>query len=111
MKDGNAVLERLFKEDPAAYRRAHFLDALRVGLRNLRGEASQKSIAERMETDQSEVSRLENSISNYTRIGTLLDYLEACGATVEITVHDAAGKCRLEVNTASSDKDERMAAQ
>jgi hypothetical protein len=91
LRDIASVLAELRKSNPNAFRRAHFLNELRKSLKILRGNRSQSEIAERMKRDQSEISRLENSVTNYTRIGSLLDYIEACDGNVAITLFDSAG--------------------
>jgi hypothetical protein len=89
MKDAASVFAELKKADPSAFARGELLESLRKALRSLRGEKSQAQVAKRMRRDQSEVSRVENGVTNFTRLGTILDYIIAVEGNFLFIISDA----------------------
>lgn len=85
---------------------AHEDRALIAQLRSIRTSKeqseglTQKVVAERMGTDQSNVSRLENGQSNIT-MRTLREYLLSIGAGIRYTVVDYGRKVELPAQDAS----------
>ena len=48
---------------------------------------TQKQLAERIDIDQSRVSRIENGDLSRTEVGTLAAYAQAVGGTLELVMH------------------------
>lgn len=48
---------------------------------------TQEQLAERIDIDQSRVSRIENGDLSRTRVGTLAAYAQAVGGTLELVMH------------------------
>lgn len=48
---------------------------------------TQEQLAERIDIDQSRVSRIENGDLSRTEVGTLVAYAQAVGGTLELVVH------------------------
>ena len=93
------LLLQMEKEDPRGFRRALFLNELRKSLKRLRGKIPQEVVAERTKRDQSEISRVENGLTSHTRIGTLLDYIDACGGNLAVIMRDQNGEVVSEFGT------------
>jgi transcriptional regulator with XRE-family HTH domain len=96
-REFDAFLDR----DPrrrAALPRAAFYRDVRVALRRLRAAArmSQTAVADGAERQQSEISRLENGLGDGTRLGTVLDYVAACGGRVGFVIRDRNGHVILD---------------
>ncbi len=117
LKDVAAARGRSFRDAAEAYQyltgaalsgheaaEAMWYERLRRRLVGMRKSASrnQDQVAHAMDTSQSEVSRLENSLGAGTRLGTLRAYLAACGESPEalFAPHEA--------RTAPSGRDMRL---
>ena len=85
-KWGDIKAERFNPEEVARIRKDAFRDLLEVDLRALREGAgvTQEEIAEKVEMDQSQISRLERQGGGDARLSLIKRYVEALGGEIHI---------------------------
>ena len=96
---GNAV-DQLLGDDQqawAGFAEAAWYGPLRHALRQARRNAglTQQELARRLGRDQADISRLEIGLTERVPLGIIKNYLDQCGAQLEIMVRDREGRVLL----------------
>ena len=96
-REAQEIAGALLGEDKAAwaaYREAAWYRPLQQALRKARRSAglTQQELATRLGKDQSDISRLEIGLTDRVPLGLIKAYLEACGATFELSIRDQEGR-------------------